>query len=54
MSGELNALRLLAPLIYGSAALVFLFTVFQSFAIDIVKHVNVFGLKLSKVSRTEA
>lgn len=54
MSGELIALRSLSPLIYGSTALVFLVMVFQVFAIDIVKHVNAFGLKLSKASRTGA
>jgi hypothetical protein len=54
MSGALIALRSLAPVIYGSTALVVLVMVFQSFAIDIVKHVNAFGLKLSKENRTGA
>ena len=54
MSEPLIALRSLAPAIYGSTSLVVLVLVFQSFAIDIVKHVNAFGLKLSKASRTGA
>jgi hypothetical protein len=57
MSESLTALRSLAPVIYGSTALVVLVLVFQSFGIDIVKHVNAFGLKLStrsRVSRTGA
>ena len=54
MSGELNALRSLAPLIYGSTALVVLVIVSRSFAVDIVKHVSAFGLKLSRTSRTDA
>jgi hypothetical protein len=54
MSGALIALRSLAPVIYGCGALVVLVMVFQSFAIDIVKHVNAFSLKLSKVNRPGA
>jgi hypothetical protein len=54
MSGVLIALRSLAPVIYGCGALVVLVMVFQSFAIDIVKHVNAFSLKLSKVHRPGA
>jgi hypothetical protein len=57
MSEALIALRSLAPAIYGSTSLVVLVLVFQSCAIDIVKHVNAFGLKStcrSKVPRTGA
>ena len=52
MSGVLIALRSMATVIYGSAAVVFLVMASQFFAVDIVKHVSAFGLKLSKVSRT--
>jgi hypothetical protein len=57
MSETLVALRSLAPVIYGSTALVVLVLVFQSFGIDIVKHVSAFALKFAyrnKVSRTGA
>ena len=57
MSETLFALRSLAPVIYGSTALVVLVLIFQSFGVDMVKHINAFGLKLtyrSKVSRTGA
>ena len=57
MSETIVALRSLAPIIYGSTALVVLVLVFQSFGIDIVKHINEIGQKLalrSKVSRTGA
>ena len=57
MSETLIALRSLAPLIYGSTALVVLLLIFQSFGIDIVKHVTAIALKItyrSKVSRTGA
>ena len=54
MSGALIALRSLAPVIYGSTALLVLVMVFQSFAIDIVKRVHAFVLKLSKENRTGA
>ena len=54
MSGAIIAMRLLAPVIYGSAALVVLIMGLQFFAIDVVKHVNALGLKFSKASRTGA
>jgi len=57
MSETLIALRSLAPIIYGSTALVVLVLVFQSFGIDIMKQVNAFCLKLtyrSRMSRTGA
>ena len=54
MPGAIIAMRLLAPVIYGSTALVVLVMGLQFFAIDIVKHVNAFGLKLSKANRTGA
>jgi hypothetical protein len=57
MSETVIALRSLAPVIYGSTAFVVLVFVFQSFGIDIVKHVSAFALKLtyrSKVSGTGA
>ena len=57
MSEPLIALRSLAPAIYGSASLVVLVLVLQSFAVDIVKLVNAFSLKFkyrSKVTRTGA
>ena len=54
MSGAIIAMRLLAPVIYGSAALVVLVMGLQFFAIDVVKHVNAFGLKLSKANRPSA
>ena len=57
MSETVIALRSLAPIIYGSTALVVLILVFQSFGIDIVKNMHAFGLKLtyrSKVSRSGA
>jgi len=57
MSETLIAMRSLAPVIYGSTSLVVLVLVFQSFGIDVIKHVNAYCLKLtyrSKVSRTGA
>jgi hypothetical protein len=54
MSGAIIAMRLLAPVIYGSAALVVLVMGLQFFAIDVVKHVNALSLKFSKASRTGA
>ena len=54
MPEALIALRSMAPVIYGSTALVALVMVLQSLAIDIVKQLNAFGLKLSRSSRTGA
>ncbi len=57
MTETIVAMRSLAPVIYGSTSLVVLVLVFQSFGIDVVKHVNAYCLKLtyrSKVSRTGA
>ena len=57
MSETVIALRSLAPVIYGTTALVVLILVFQSFGIDVVEHARAFGLKFAYrrwVSRTGA
>jgi hypothetical protein len=55
MSETVVVLRSMAPVIYGFTGLVVLILLFQTFGMDIIKHINAFGLKLAyrgRMSRT--